>query len=168
MKSRNRFLLLSFLAILGITLLVIILHHPDKATAFYEKHHRDLQTVADFLSSKDATDLSVNAGGTYTVRTVAGDGLTIQSQTFPIEDEAVKSAVRRLFGQARCKSIDKQGGSIVFLRWVFMMDFGSGFAFTTADNAYNDIQYLTKLEPMADPGWYYYEEDYNEWRIQNP
>ena len=29
------------------------------------------------------------------------------------------------------------------------------------------ISFLTKLEPMSEDGWYYYEADYNKWRANN-
>ena len=29
------------------------------------------------------------------------------------------------------------------------------------------IMYLTKLEPLSKPNWYYYEEDFKEWQLQN-
>ena len=29
------------------------------------------------------------------------------------------------------------------------------------------IMYLTKLEPLPEPNWFYYEEDFREWRLQN-
>jgi len=28
------------------------------------------------------------------------------------------------------------------------------------------IMYLTKLEPLSKPNWYYYEEDYKEWQLR--
>lgn len=165
MTTRIRFSLMIALAFLCISLFVVFQRHPQKVDIFYEKYRHHLQSVADYFSSFDGMDLTVNADGTYTVRAVAADNLTIQRETFSIADDTVKASVRQLFWQAQVKSIHKSGDTVIFLRWTRLMDFGSGFAYAASGEVSSDIDYLTHAAAMPDTGWYYYESDYNKWRL---
>ena len=46
------------------------------------------------------------------------------------------------------------------------MDNGGGIAYSI-DNNKQVLQFLIKLEPLSIPQWYYYEEDFNEWKKLN-
>jgi len=64
--------------------------------------------------------------------------------------------------------MSKGGNAVHFERWS-MMEHGSGIVYSIdgtiiTDGDRSGLDYLTRLEPLSEPGWYYYEEDYNEWR----
>lgn len=44
---------------------------------------------------------------------------------------------------------------------------GVGVAFSLDGSVPDEsaITFLTKIEPLEDEGWYYYESDYNEWKV---
>ena len=80
-----------------------------------------------------------------------------------IEDETVVKAIDQLFKRGY-KGVTKDGNTISFLRWTRLMDFGSGIAYSINEVDDPVLQYLTKLDPLSEKRWYYYEEDYNESR----
>lgn len=45
-------------------------------------------------------------------------------------------------------------------------DFGSGIAYCIEGEApsQSSLQFLTMTEPLAEPNWYYYEEDFNKYK----
>jgi len=45
--------------------------------------------------------------------------------------------------------------------------FMSGIAYSIDGREPTGINFLTRLEPLSAPNWYYYEDDYNEWRDRN-
>ena len=60
------------------------------------------------------------------------------------------------------ESIEKNDNTIHFLRWTWLMDFGSGYAYSINGIDKPRLPYLTKTIPLVEDGWYYYEEDYNQ------
>ena len=85
-----------------------------------------------------------------------------------IEDAEVVQAINSL--QSRGYDvISKDGDIISFQRWSIMNN-DRGIAYSVDGSAPTSqaLQFLTKVEPMTVPNWYYYEENYNEWRLENP
>lgn len=85
-----------------------------------------------------------------------------------INDEAVADNIYFLFKKCNYKVLTKDGGVIIFLRWSDL-DSGTGIVYSiegyTPDES--SFDYLTKLEPLDEENWYYYEEDFNEWKRLN-
>ena len=46
------------------------------------------------------------------------------------------------------------------------LDSGHGIAYTI-DESEPKLQFLTKAEKLNEDNWYYYEEDYNKWKLRN-
>ena len=62
-------------------------------------------------------------------------------------------------------SITKNNDAISYLRWA-KLDEGRGLVYSiNGDDPI--LQFLTKIEPLPENNWYYYEEDFNEWRKTN-
>ena len=61
--------------------------------------------------------------------------------------------------------IAKYENTTHFQRWS-NLDNGRGVAYSI-DGSEPRLEFLTKLEKLPEHNWYYYEEDYNEWRIRN-
>jgi hypothetical protein len=83
-----------------------------------------------------------------------------------IEDSQVVKAIKILLKRKGYSVISKKGNTIHFQRSTVFRNFGSGIAYSI-DGSEPILQYLTKLEPLSEPNWYYYEEDFNEWDRQN-
>ena len=81
-----------------------------------------------------------------------------------ISDKKVLNAIIEL----RMNGYDifcKEGNTIVF-QITSKLDYGAGIA-CTISNSVPSLRYLTYYESLSEDGWYYWEEDYNEWRLQN-
>ena len=61
--------------------------------------------------------------------------------------------------------ISKNDTCIAYQRWS-NLDAGRGFAYSYNGNE-PSLQFVTKLIPLNEIGWYYYEEDFNEWKLHN-
>lgn len=84
------------------------------------------------------------------------------------DDSRVVDAIDTLF-KTGYSVIAKGGNTIHFQRSTRLNDFGSGIAYSIDGHVPNEspLQFLTKLEPLTEPGWYYYEEDFIEYK-RNP
>ena len=85
---------------------------------------------------------------------------------FLIEDEHTRNALDVLIRHGY-QIIRKEGNFIVFLRWR-NKDNGRGIVYSINGVPPDEsvLQFLTRLEPLSEEGWYYYEEDFNEFRIR--
>ena len=84
-----------------------------------------------------------------------------------IENDAVKKALRFLW-QSRCYRIVKydEDNAIAYHIWSRTMGGVScGFVYAIDHTRSPKVQYLTKLIPLSEDGWYYYLADYEEWRV---
>ena len=83
-----------------------------------------------------------------------------------ITDDKVIEALTRLFNQRNYDVIVKDGNTIHFQVWSSLR-IGVGIAYSI--NKYDEpiLDFLTHIEPLSVSGWYFYEENYIEWRHQN-
>ena len=73
-----------------------------------------------------------------------------------IEDVEIIKAINKL-KERGYKGISIEDYTIHFQRWS-NLDKGRGIAYSI-DGSEPTLQFLTKLEPLSEPNWYYYEED---------
>jgi hypothetical protein len=85
----------------------------------------------------------------------------------PISDSKVIDTVALLFNNGY-QSITKKENAIVFLRWTGR-DGGRGVVYSIDGQLPNEsaLPFLVRIEPLSIEGWYYYEEDFNEWKRRN-
>ncbi len=78
----------------------------------------------------------------------------------------IESVIDQLFSDDY-GPIDKDGNVISFKRWA-NKNVGRGVAYSIdgSEPTEDEIQYLTLIEPLEEAGWYYYEEDLNEWKAR--
>lgn len=81
-----------------------------------------------------------------------------------IENSEVIQAIKNL-KENGCTVIGKENNTIYFQMWS-NLDSGNGFAYTI-DGTKPTLQFLTKTKKMNEDNWYYYEEDFNEWKLKN-
>jgi len=156
--------------VLAMTLLlsVIVISswiHPSnlkKAEKVFEEDKELLTVIAAYLSKWEESDLrlELHTGVLKSYEDIGEKQLDIK--TLPIHDVSVKEAIQALYDKGY-QAFYKDENTIHALRWS-RMDFGSGFAFSINHTTKPELQFCTKLEPLSEEGWYYYEEDYNEWQ----
>lgn len=83
-----------------------------------------------------------------------------------VDNTQIKNNIRYLFEKCNYTVINKEGNTISFQRWTQFRDVGTGIVYSIDGHTPNEsnLQFLTKLEPLSVKNWYYYEEDYNEWK----
>ena len=89
-------------------------------------------------------------------------------KTVDISDSNADKAIKTLFS-AGCYSITKnvEENCISFSIWRRFRDFYAGVHYSLDGVNAPTEQYLTKQESLGPDRWYYFEEDYNEWRISH-
>ena len=123
----------------------------------------EISLVTDFLINAEQDMINLNQG--YGDKK---DELETNDKDFLMSagNEEVYNAAKCLILNRGYSVINKYYGTIVFVMWTRFFDVGKGIAYSV-DGSKPDISYLTKLEALDRPGWYYYESDFNEWRLQN-
>lgn len=126
----------------------------------FENDYEELQTVAEYLLSLDHHLVVIrNSSGTMNVD--YGDKILL-------DDKEAKNAVVSLYNKGYLY-ISRGENTVRFERWkkALSHEFRAGFAYTTNSNGNINVQFLLKQQELSVNNWYYYEEDYNEWRSNN-
>lgn len=132
----------------------------EEATTFFEKHENALSVVTQYLASYDYENILITkANGTMSL---------LLDEDVKIDDDDVDKAIKDLFS-AGCYLISKRADDnrISYTIWSRFMDFGAGIHYSLDGVTPPTEQYLTKQESLGVDRWYYFEEDYNEWRLSN-
>ena len=138
---------------------------PGKGQAqeWMDDMQQDLNTVAQYLKEYPYPDILIDeeyqADGTMKL---------LLSEPVAIENDEVVKAIDRLFayGVTNIYKNEKEN-TIQLVKYIRFRDFNAGLLYSLDGANEPTHQYLTKLEPLSQEGWYYYEADYNEWRLQN-
>lgn len=136
----------------------------EKTEKNFTEDYELLVIVTQYFANSNYDDIYIHYTMEEGVMSVSGERIMIEDSEIV---ETINVLERRGY-----QSIGKGGNTIYFLRSTRLMDFGSGVAYSIDGSEPKDkdpggLQFLTKLEPLSVPNWYYYEEDYNEWRIRN-
>jgi len=118
-----------------------------------------LSIVTQFLKSPTHEGSSVTRDSLE-----RGEMFTATGYRIKILDDEILSVLKDLLNRGY-SNIGTEGNTIWFLRWS-MLDHGRGIA-RTIDGSDPNLFFLTHFEPLSKPGWFYYEENFNEWRRQN-
>ena len=78
------------------------------------------------------------------------------------EDESIKEAMEYLLQRRKYGLIKAGNGCFEFQVWA-TLNKGCGIAYSY-DNEEPYIEFLTKLEPLSEKGWYYYVSDFDTYR----
>jgi len=154
-KKNIKYIVLTIfsIAILPISLWLVAFNidtaGKDNAEKYFNKDKEDIILITDYLVNSSSKSISI-----------------YDTDIITIKDEEVKEAFYRLF-EKKYYAINKNNNTIEFMIWSRGMDFGSGITYSINKIDYPSIEYLTKLEPLSEEGWYYYEADYSKWRIQH-
>lgn len=114
----------------------------------------DIQVIVDYLAESQYGSIYIcNDSGMMSVGTYKME----------ITDPSVLAALKRLVDE-NYSVINKYGNTIHFQQWTRFTDAGCGIAYSINHKDAPEIEYLIELTPLSTEGWYYYVDDYNEWR----
>ena len=126
----------------------------EKMTDIFNKDQTLLLDVAQYLANSDYEDV-------YIHDIIKNNKISITGGYIEIKDENVIKTINTLIKNGY-SAIEKTGNTISYQRWS-NLDNGRGIA-CSIDDSEPEMQFLTKIEPLSEPNWYYYEEDFNEWK----
>lgn len=134
------------------------LEKPNKSVVMrtFEKERESFEIVANFMKNIEYTSCSINSN----------DGTMFADfERHSIDNDAVIDAIRTLW-KSGCSDIlkDTENNSIAFELWFNEQDVGCGILTEIDDSTDPTVQFLTFIERTDWQSWYYYVEDYNEWR----
>ena len=119
---------------------------PEQMEDTFQKYREEIQIITDYLLT--------------------------QKQPFSIYDsnevlpENISQAVKTLMRQAGCSSIHCSKSTVHFVLWTRFTDAGCGIAYTSGNSLETDLVFLTQVQPLSEQNWFYYVEDYAQWRIE--
>jgi len=90
--------------------------------------------------------------------------MSVRGNAILISDENVVETIG-ILGDQGYSVIVMSDNIIRFQRWS-NLDSGRGMVFSI-DGAQPKLQFLTRLEPLSKLYWYYYETNFNEWRLRH-
>lgn len=128
-----------------------------KAENAFKNDRELLEMVISYLENSEYESINIH-------KSMNSGKMHVNTIILNIEDETVVKAIDTLFDKCGYDMIDKNGNTIYFQRWTRLMDFGSGIIYSINKTDKPVLQYQTKLVPLSVDGWYYCEENYNEWR----
>jgi len=157
-------LLGAFLCILFMGSLIsgALFYHPSygKAEKMFAEDYEALSSVASCFTELEYESI-------YIPTNIEAGMMSVDGAYIKIEDTDILRAIATLMGRGY-DVMGKGGNAVHFQRWS-MLENGSGIAYSIdgtiiTDGDRSGLNYLTRLKPLSEPGWYYYEEDYNKWR----
>lgn len=86
--------------------------------------------------------------------------------------EFQSSKIEQIVEELRNKGyyhISKRENVVIFDVWrkAFDVEFEAGFVYSIDGSGdLSDVEYLTYQRPLSKENWYYYESDFNEWRVR--
>ena len=134
---------------------------PDKnrMQRYFHRDRESIETVVKYLEES----------GYYKVqfhKTMGRGEKLADLERLSITDKAVTKAVDRLLRRRRYRIIVMNGNTIYFDKWS-MGGKNYGIAYSINGTDKPRVPFPINIEPLSEDGWYYYEEDYNEWRARN-
>jgi len=159
MRNQNIFFIsvVVFLIILIFFLVLLIgvfLNIPiseKRMERLFVSDYSDLSNVADCLIENGITEIYLSLNNDIDIEEIKSD-------------DKIMEMINNLKTKGY-KIIVKNNEIITFLRWS-TLDAGRGFVYSINGNI-PELQFLTNLKKLSKSNWYYYEEDFNKWELQN-
>ncbi|MDR2167536.1 MAG: hypothetical protein LBE35_06785 [Clostridiales bacterium] len=129
----------------------------DEMRADFARNQRRIELIVDYLVRSDYDR----------VRIWPGQDFANPHGHPQINNRRVERAVVRL-GQRGYSLIRKNADAIVFFRWAGRgARAGAVYSINGQTPGEETLEYLVHIEPLSVPGWYFFREDFNEWRLRN-
>ena len=126
----------------------------DETERDFIKNQDIILIVTNYMIGLEYTNVYINKGSTEGVMFVNSVGFV------DIDDSQVVNAISLLQKKGYSVIIKKEN-TIHFQRSTKFRDFGSGVAYSI-DGGEPQLHTFTMVEPLSEPNWYYYEQDYRE------
>lgn len=184
MKIKVQYRILTFVVIIALVVCGIIIFiwlrslfgpysSQQKIEKEFYKNYETILEITSYIEKAKFANINIqgtdyiyddgNFGTWYVQSGNAND--TANDGRKEIEDEKIVKDLSHLFKDKKYQVINKNGHTISFQLWS-NLDMGSGFAYSI-NGSEPELQFLTRLEKLNKDNWYYYEEDFNEWKNQN-
>lgn len=115
----------------------------------FQQHKEYILTVTDYFEKSEYRNIYINLSMKSNEFSVGGERVII-------EDADIVKAIAYLKRNG-CSVIIRDEETIQFQMWA-NLDSGRGIAYSI-NGEKPVIEFLTKLEPLSENNWYYYEED---------
>lgn len=134
------------------------LYRPDKdkMEKYFVRDKEDIILITDYFSNSD-----------YSLIIFNHPNINANFDRLKIDDDLVLEAIVRLLNERGYSVIGKEQNTIFFQKWRSGADLSIGIAYSINDNDEPMLPHLTKLESLSESGWYFYEENFGEWRLYN-
>ena len=129
----------------------------DSKEDVFSRDYKSLSLVADYLVSLEYNSVYITSDD------LDGEMYTSGKTCF-IDNEDVVKAIA-LLREAGYSVIDKGDGVVTFVYWS-TKDAGKGFAYSS-DGSKPQLEFQTYLEELSTENWFYYEEDFNLWKLRS-
>lgn len=130
----------------------------EDAKKTFENQKEEMYVVSKYFSEPEYDRIYIPYSMSGNEMSVDGGGIvSIKS------DEVIRSIY--MLKKRGCQVVGKNNNSVYFQFWS-NLDSGRGIVFSI-DGTNPELDYLTNLQRINEDNWYYYEEDYNEWELQN-
>lgn len=164
MKDNIRFVItvISIIVAVGLIWIAILSLVPpdrDKVEKYFERDKADFAIITEYIINTGYSYISINKSNIEKGMMFTG----ADTRNKKIEDEMVVKALDRLLKKRGYHVIGKNDNTVFFQKWA-MLEEDRGIAYSINGEDKPSIEFLTKLEPLSENGWYYYEADYNKWR----
>lgn len=166
MKNKKKRILLYVCIIFVLFSIIsgIFLHFWSKTEAgsrfLFEWDYKQMKQVADYLIQQDENS-------DMTILTRFGYMLMGPGETEWIDDFETRIVVFLLFAKGYDRIEKNDGKTICFERWYDGFERFRGFALSVDGSDELSVEYLIDQKTMPKENWYYYIDDYNEWRVLN-
>ncbi len=131
----------------------------DEVDAYFEQDYEQINDVTSYLLSLEESTVYIEWKPTE-IKGRFGKPMLFQSSKI---EEIVEELEK-----AGYHCIEKTNNVVIFDIWrkPFKEEFEAGFVYSVDGTGdLSAVQFLTYQRPLLKENWYYYESDYNEWRV---
>jgi len=130
---------------------------------YFQADREQLQIIIDYFISTNFDTISISISsihGEQEVEMFTG----LETGRILVSNENVSRTIYNLFN-AGYRGIGKSETGIRFLKWA-IRDHGRGIVYSINGNVPDEtmLPFLTELQPLSEENWFFYVENFNEWR----
>lgn len=131
---------------------------------FLNENYTEIVTILDYILELDCESVIINEWDWN----INASEIWVDFEYIQVKDDKVKDAIEFIIGNGKCESIYKSANTVEFTVWLpFLKELSAGLAYSIDGINVPEVAYATETVPLSKDGWYFYFEDYNEWRVNN-
>jgi hypothetical protein len=169
-KETSNFLLFNIIVIIIPIIVIFSIVDPGPPMSKsamerdFNKNKADILLVTNFLVNSGYDSIYIpNFDKSCTM------SITSEHTDVMVDDSEVAAAINRLINWRGYKVISTTENTVEFSRWASKVNYrGVVFSIDGEIPDETSFMFLTHIEPLTEPNWYYYEEDLNEWKRNHP